>query len=74
MDKLCRNCKHFRHKVRTSKDWGICENDKNQVKLAASALVTKFVSDAWAATEILEGIRYPEDFGCIFFEPKTTTA
>lgn len=74
MSNTCANCKHFRQTVHTKKDWGKCENEKNEVKMAASALVHKYVEDDWAKDEILDGIRYPADFGCIFFEPITTKA
>lgn len=74
----CLNCRHWRHKAQTSKGWGICDNPQNQVKAGPLAMIRYYLkNDPKAAEELAneveQGIRYPEDFGCIFFEPTETT-
>jgi hypothetical protein len=66
----CGNCLHWRHKSSDNKGsgWGICDNPKNKVYIAAGSLVAKTVADPDMAAMILDSIRYPENFGCIFFE------
>ncbi len=71
--KTCLNCLHWRDKAWVNKGWGICDNLKNEVKIG-TAMISAYVSDETMREElrayIEDGIRYPEDFGCIFFEPK----
>jgi hypothetical protein len=69
--KICRNCAHWRDKAWTNKGWGVCDNPQNEVKVSASAIVEQMIpaEEDWAKREILDSIRYPEDFGCIFFAP-----
>lgn len=70
--RICLNCHHWRAKAWTAKGWGICDNPKNEVKTGVRALLSQYVSDTAAreelGDEIENGIRYPQDFGCIFFE------
>lgn len=72
--KTCANCKHWRDKAWTDKGWGICDNPENEVKAGPVAMIRYYMkNDPKAAEELVleveNGIRYPEDFGCIFFEP-----
>jgi hypothetical protein len=71
VEPICENCKHWRHKATTSKgkSWGKCDNGKNEVKMAAMAIVRQYIPETWAATEIEDSVRYPGTFGCRFFEP-----
>lgn len=71
--KTCLNCRHWRDKAWTDKGWGICDNEKNEVRIpGVQPLLGVFGSqNEWVIDEIKNGIRYPEDFGCIFFEPNT---
>lgn len=69
----CANCKHWRDKAWTNKGWGICDNPKNEVKAGPLAMIRYYLKDDPKAAEELaahveDGIRYPEDFGCIFYE------
>lgn len=71
---ICVNCRHWRDKAWTSKGWGICDNPKNEVKAGPLSMIRYYLKDDPKAAEELareveNGIRYPEDFGCIFFEP-----
>lgn len=73
--KTCLNCRHWRDKSWTSKGWGICDNPANEVKAGPLAMIRYYLKDDPKAAEELareveNGIRYPEDFGCIFFEAK----
>lgn len=71
-NKVCLNCRHWRDKAWVDKGWGICDNPKNEVRVFAGSLLNLIApspDDEWARQEIIESIRYPEDFGCIFFEP-----
>lgn len=55
----------------TSKTWGKCENEKNEVRiLGIDVLVNTYVTGEQEKEELkaMLDIRYPEDFGCIFFE------
>lgn len=69
--KICLNCRHWRDKAWVDKGWGICDNPKNEVYVGTS-LIHQYVTDAREVEELTtmieDGIRYPEDFGCIFFE------
>jgi hypothetical protein len=75
--RTCKNCRHWRDKAWTDKGWGICDNPKNEVKAGPLGVVRgygrhyKLPQDAIdeLVTEVENGTRYPEDFGCIFFEP-----
>lgn len=76
----CGNCKYWRHKVTTHNSWGICDNWKNEVKVndprpflnwLTTCLTDKDIVDE-VELEIRSSIRYPEDFGCRFFEPLKT--
>lgn len=69
----CINCRHWRDKAWTDKGWGICGNLKNEVKAGPLSMIRYYLKDDPTAAEELarhveDGIRYPEDFGCIFFE------
>lgn len=69
-DMTCGNCGHWRCKT---KGWGICDNTKNKVKAGPLGMIRYYLKDDPTAAEELarhveDGIRYPEDFGCIFFE------
>jgi len=71
----CLNCRHWRDKAWTDKGWGICDNPKNEVEVGPIAMIRYYLKDDPKAAEELanhveDGIRYPEDFGCIFFEHK----
>jgi len=50
----------------------VCDNPKNEIKIGIS-LIGAYVTDETMREELAgyieDGIRYPEDFGCIFFEP-----
>lgn len=69
--KKCLNCRYWRDKAWVDKGWGICDNPKNEVYIGTS-IIHKYVMDAREVEELTtmieDGIRYPEDFGCIFFE------
>lgn len=70
---ICKNCQWWREKAFTSKGWGICDNPKNEVKAGPLSMIRYYLKDDPTAAEELarhveDGIRYPEDFGCIFFE------
>lgn len=75
----CRNCCHWRDKAWTDKGWGICDNPKNETKISLRGMVTNYMRNLpepekdqmieELVREIEDGIRYPEDFGYIFFEP-----
>jgi hypothetical protein len=70
MDKKCSQCKHWRDKSWIGeRGWGVCDNPKNEVKVAAGAILKTQGVEPWAQEEVLQGIRYPDNFGCIFFEP-----
>ena len=73
----CRHCKHWRDKAWTNRGWGICDNPKNEVKVSGLSRIPYFVDDPQAQKELMveleNGIRYPEDFGCIFFGPIDVT-
>lgn len=70
---VCLNCRHFRDKSYTDKVWGVCDNPKNKLKVVGLSLIPAYVHDVQGQNELRnqleDGIRYPEDFGCIFFEP-----
>lgn len=70
---ICGNCRHFNPMATTSKTWGKCENEKNETYVIGLGVIKFYVKDNEGMeelTDILEnGIRYPEDFGCRFFEP-----
>jgi len=72
----CRNCKHWRDKAWTDKawtdkGWGVCDNSKNDVKSNFQHHLHGYVTEDLIKTlEELDTIRYPEDFGCIYFESK----
>lgn len=69
---ICLNCRHWRDKAWTDKGWGICDNPKNEVNVR-TGMISAYVSDLKMRQELAifvgNSIRYPEDFGCIFFEP-----
>lgn len=77
LPRQCLNCRHWRDKAWTDKGWGICDNQKNEAKVFGTALFRAYLKDLPDAeqaikelTDIIEdGIRYPQDFGCNFFEP-----
>jgi len=79
----CLNCKHWRDKSWTDKGWGICDNSKNETKISLRGMITNYLRDHPApekdqiieelVSEVENGIRYPEDFGCIFFEPSNVS-
>ena len=76
--KTCGNCGHWRDKAWTNKGWGICDNPKNETKISLRGMITTYMRDLpnpekdqmieEVVNEVENGIRYPEDFGCIFFE------
>lgn len=70
---VCRNCRHWRDKAWTggenNKGIGICDNPLVDVRPRAKALLASQGVEDWAATEILESVRFPDDFGCRFYEP-----
>lgn len=71
---ICLNCRYWRDKSWTDKGWGKCDNPKNEVKAGPLAMIRYYLKDDPQAAEELarhveDGTRYPEDFGCIFFEP-----
>lgn len=68
----CLNCRYWRDKAWTNKGWGSCDNEYNEVKIAASPLLAGKMDDELIQM-VLSSIRYPEDFGCIFFEPLLIT-
>lgn len=69
----CGNCKHFNSKSTTDREWGKCENDKNKVGVIGLNMIDAYMPDDQERKEIKEhfddSIRYPDNFGCIFFEP-----
>lgn len=73
MENICINCKHFNPTVTTSKTWGKCENKKNDVRVIGLNVVNMYIPDEAGRKEVRDhfddSIRYPEEFGCIFFEP-----
>lgn len=74
---VCKDCRHWRDKAWTSKGWGKCDNPKNEVKSGPLAMIRYYLKEDPKGAEELaraveDGILYPEDFGCIFFEPPTT--
>lgn len=70
--KTCLNCRHWRDKAWTDKGWGICDNPKNEVRVIGLNMVNGYIPDEAGRKEVKDhfedSIRYPEDFGCIFFE------
>lgn len=69
--KRCLNCRYWRDKAWTDKGWGICDNPKNEVYTGVGTTIASFVhkdDEEFVRNQIEDGIRYPEDFGCIFFE------
>lgn len=75
----CINCRHWREKALADKGWGICDNPKNEVKAGPLSMIRSYGKHnnmpeqeiEELVTEVENGIRYPEDFGCIFFEPNS---
>lgn len=67
----CKNTCEFCFKFRVKSDnFGICDNPKNQTKAMSIGLIQKMTGcDEDIAFEINESVRFPKDFGCIFFEP-----
>lgn len=72
---VCRNCKHWRDKAWTGtendKGIGVCDNPLVDVRPRAKALLASQGVEDWAVEEILQSVRFPDDFGCRFFEPIT---
>lgn len=70
--KKCLNCRHWRDKAWTDKGWGICDNQKNEVRVIGLNMIDRYIPDEAERKEVKDhfedSIRYPEDFGCIFFE------
>lgn len=76
--KKCLNCRYWRDKAWGDKGWGICDNPKNETKISLRGMVTNYMRNLpdpekdqmieELVAEVEDGIRYPEDFGCIFFE------
>jgi len=67
----CGNCKHWRDKAWTTKGWGVCDNPRNEVMCNMQHHLRGIVSEELIQKlEEMDCIRYPEDFGCIYFEPK----
>lgn len=74
----CLDCRHWRDKAWTDKGWGICDNPKNESKVSLRGMITNYMRNLpdpekdqmieELVAEVEDGIRYPEDFGCIFFE------
>lgn len=77
--RTCINCRHWRDKAWVDKGWGICDNPKNEVKAGPLSMIRYYGKHNNMPQEEIEelvqevdnGTRYPEDFGCIFFEPNT---
>lgn len=77
--KKCLNCRHWRDKAWVDKGWGICDNPKNETKISLRGMITNYMRNLpdpekdqmieELVAEVEDGIRYPEDFGCTFFEP-----
>lgn len=72
--RTCGNCEHFDP---MSDHYGKCLNPKNKVKAGPLNLVNYYVTNRTEAKEfrdaIEDGTRYPDTFGCIFFEPENVS-
>lgn len=69
----CGNCRHFNPTATVITTIGKCENEKNKVRVIGLNIINAYMPDDQGRKEIKDhfaySIRYPENFGCIFFEP-----
>jgi hypothetical protein len=70
MDNKCRTCKFWRDKAWTDKGWGVCDNPLNELAVSGIGLLSRYLEgDQLKVMQDILDIRYPEDFGCIFYKP-----
>lgn len=65
----CDKCRHWRDKAWDGDNGiGICDNPKVKIEVNCKGFLELLNIDPRDQKQILHSIRFPNDFGCIFFE------